>query len=322
MRPRLLDGVGSALPSGGPMFSTLLGVLPPREPASPEETLRDLADCGIELAATGEPPAGADRSADDVAAAWRAAAAAVDVPVKQVIAGPYSAGRDGGPGHPLELAEALQPTIAALAAAGCPFVEVAEPDALAIAVVEGERRRFVEAHRRLLDGVSGLHVSLALTGGNLDGAGPATFFDLAYASFAFDLIAGPDNWRLIAAAPGDRGIVCGALDPRPAGDETPELLVWAAHYAASTGARGIERVGLANAPSLGDVAWDVALRKLRRVAAAARMAGLRTEELATVLDPRAFGGRRDRPGGPVRLGDSGADVEPDTGGSAEGDTRP
>jgi hypothetical protein len=307
------------------MFSTLLGVLPAREPASVDGTLRDLADVGLELPATGEPPAGADRGADAVVAAWRAAAAAVDVPVKQVIAGPYSAGRDGARGRPLELAEALQPTVAALAAAGCPFVEVAEPDAFAIGVVEGERRRFVEAHRRLLDGLSGLHVSLALTGGNLDGAGPSTFFDLAYASFAFDLIAGPDNWRLIAAAPGDRGIVCGALDPRPAGDETPELMVWAAHYAASTGGRGIERVGLANAPSLGDVPWDVALRKLRRVAEAARMAGLRSEELATVLDPRAFGGRRDRPGGPIRLGDAdsdaGADGSADAGGTSGGDAK-
>jgi methionine synthase II (cobalamin-independent) len=286
------------------MFSTLLGVLPPREPASREGVLRDLADVGIELAATGEPPARPDDRPEDVVAAWRAASAAVDVPVKQVVAGPYSAGRDSGAGRPVELAEALQPTIAALAAAGCPFVEIAEPDALAIAVVEGERRRFVEAHRRLLDGASGIHVSLALTGGNLDAAGPSTFFDLAYASFAFDLIAGPDNWRLIAVAPADRGIVCGALDPKPAGDEAPELLVWAAHYAASTAGRGIDRVGLANAPSLGEVPWDVALRKLRRVAEAGRMAGLRSaEELGAVLDPRAFGGRRDRPGGPIRLGD-------------------
>ena len=287
------------------MFSTLLGVLPPREPASRDDVLRDLVDVGIELAATGEAPVGVDRGADDVVAAWKVASAAVEVPVKQVVTGPYSAGRDGPASRPVELAEALQPTIAALAAAGCTFIEIAEADALAIAVVDGERRRFVEAHRRLVDGIAGVHVSLALTGGNLDAAGPSTFFDLAYASFAFDLIAGPDNWRLIAVAPADRGIVCGALDPKPSGDETRELLVWAAHYAASTGGRGTDRVGLANAPSLADVPWDVALRKLRRVAEAARMAGLGSqEELAAMLDPRAFGGRRDRPGGPVRLGDA------------------
>ncbi|HEY7969784.1 MAG TPA: hypothetical protein VID95_07290, partial [Candidatus Limnocylindrales bacterium] len=143
---------------------------------------------------------------------------------------------------------------------------------------------------------------LALTGGNLDGAGPATLFDLAYASFAFDLIAGPDNWRLIAQAPGDRGIVCGALDPAAGGDETPELLMWAAHYAASTQGRGLDRVGLANAPSLATLGPDVALRKLRRVAEAAALAGADPQAAAASLDPRAFGGRRNRPGR-VRLGD-------------------
>ena len=68
-----------------------------------------------------------------------------------------------------------------------------------------------------------------MTGGNADTAGAATFFDLPYASYAFDLIAGPDNWRLITSAPRDRGIVCGAMSPAAGGDERPETLVWAAH---------------------------------------------------------------------------------------------
>src|SRR5436190_7186226 len=193
------------------MFSTLLGPLPSIDPA-------DLAETGLELLASGSPPAPADTDPRDVVGAWRIASASVDRQVKAVLAGPYSAGRDGPAGEPVALAERLRAIVDALAVAGCPFVEIDEPDALAITVVDGERRRFVQAHRRLADGVADLHLSLALTGGNLDPAGPATFFDLAYASFAFDLIAGPDNWRLIAAAPGDRGIVCGALDPRPDGD--------------------------------------------------------------------------------------------------------
>lgn len=313
------------------MFSTLLGTLPPATqdgditPDHRLAALTELADLGLELPATGAPPAGPETPPEDVVADWLVAAAAVNAPVKQVLIGPYSAGRDGGATKPAEIADALRPTLVALAEAGCPFVEIDEPDALAIAVVAGERRRFVDAHRRLLDGVPGVHVSLALTAGNLDGAGAATFFDLAYASFAFDLIAGPDNWRLIAAAPGDRGIVCGALDPKPSGDETPELLVWAAHYAASTGGRGMERVGLANAPSLADVPWDVAVRKLRRVAEAAKLAGLPAAEMAPRLDPRSFGGRRDRPGGPLdpnrgpvepsggRLDPSGGATDPDGG---------
>jgi methionine synthase II (cobalamin-independent) len=282
------------------VFSTLLGRLPPAD--DQPDVLVALAETGLELLATGAAPAGGDEDPSAVVAGWQAAATATDRPVKQVVAGPYSAGRSGAMGRPAELAERLAETVRALADAGCPFVEVDESDALAIALVGGERRRFVDAHRRLLDGLSGaapIHLSLALTGGNFDEAGPGTFFDLGYASYAYDLIAGPDNWRLIAAAPGDRGIVCGALDPRPEGDETRELLIWAAQYAASTRGRGPERVGLANAPSLADVPWPVTLRKLTRIAEAVRMGSIEApEEMGRLLDPRAFGGRRNRPGRP------------------------
>jgi len=309
------------------MFSTLLGLLPPvttEAAAAPalldapitehdagsaahddvEFVLGELAGTGLELLATGLPRPAIGLPSGEVVRLWQAASAATDRPVKQVLAGPYSVGRDGPRSRPVELAERLRETVDALAEIGCPFVEIDEPDALAIAVVDGERHRFTEAHRRLADGVTGTHLSLALTGGNLDGAGAATFFDRGYASFAFDLIAGPDNWRLIAVAPQDRGIVCGALDARPGGDETPELLVWAAHYAASTMGRGIERVGLANAPSLADVPWSVAVRKLSRVAEAARIAGVDSaSEMAQLLDPRALAGLRTRPKA-ARLGDA------------------
>lgn len=309
------------------MFSTLLGLLPTvtgeaaadppsRDAATSgldggsaidgdvEFVLGELAGAGLELLATGLPRPAIESPASDVVRMWESASAATDRPVKQVLRGPYSEGRDGPRSRPVELAERLRDTVEALADAGCPFVEIDEPDALAIGVVDGERHRFTEAHRRLADGVTGTHLSLALTGGNLDGAGAATFFDRGYASFAFDLIAGPDNWRLIAVAPQDRGIVCGALDPRPGGDETPELLVWAAHYAASTMGRGIERVGLANAPSLADVPWSVAVRKLGRIAEAARIAGIDSaSEMAQLLDPRALGIGRTRPNA-VRHGDA------------------
>lgn len=281
------------------MFSTLLGLLPSSDgsPADQATVLGELAGVGLELLATGAPPPAVDAEPAEIVAEWRAAAAVTDRPVKQVLRGPYSAGRDGPRSHPSALAERLRATVIALAEAGCAFVEIDESEALAIGVVDGERRRFSDAHRRLADGIEGTHLSLALTGGNFEAAGAGTFFDRGYASFAFDLIAGPDNWRLIAVAPGDRGIVCGALDPRERGDETRELLVWAAHYAASTRGRGLERVGLANAPSLADVPWEVALRKLTRVAEAARVAAVESpNEMASLLDARAFGGRRNRPG--------------------------
>lgn len=276
--------------------------------------IADLEAVGLELLSTGMAPAGGARlDPARVVDAWRAVAGATQRPVKQVLAGPYSAGRRGSRSAPIALAEALQPVIAALVTAGCPLIEIDEPDALPIAVDARERDRFGHAHRRLLDGVDDVHVSLALTGGNLDTAGAATFFDLPYASYAFDLIAGPDNWRLIAATPADRGVICGALDPDANGDETRELLVWAAHYAASTAGRGGDRVGLANASSLAGLTRGVALRKLRVVAEATRIAAVESpNEMAALLDPRAFGRRRERPGatpdrGPESMPPPGAD---------------
>jgi methionine synthase II (cobalamin-independent) len=255
-------------------------------------TVVELEAAGLELVASGEPldlaaqpdPAGAVE-------AWHLAASVVTkAALKQVLPGPYSAGRDGARSAEA-WAETLNPTIAALAEAGCAFIAIDEPDALAISVVASERRRFIDAHRRLTDGITGVHLSLTLTGGNVDEAGAATFFDLPYASFAFDLIAGPDNWRLIAAAPGDRGVICGAMPATPGGDTNRDVLVWAAHYAGSTGGRGLARVGLANASSLAGLPRAEALSRLAIVADAARIAGAPPEEIEGLLDPRATGRR-------------------------------
>ena len=76
-------------------------------------------------------------------------------------------------------------------------------------------------------------------------AGPETILGAPYHSFLFDLIAGPDNWYLVRAVPGDRGVVCAALAVGGAGerrDQSPEL-VWAAHYAASANGRGLDAGG-------------------------------------------------------------------------------
>jgi len=284
------------------MFSTLLGSLPldpEREGATEGERIRatiaDLEGAGLELVSSGEPvDLAAPPEPDAVVARWRqAASVATTAAVKAVLPGPYSAGRNGDR-SPEAWAESLNPSLAALASAGCTFVEIDEPDALAISVVASERRRFVDAHRRLTDGIGGTHLSLTLTGGNLDAADPTTFFDLPYASFAFDLIDGPDNWRLIAAAPGDRGVICGALPATSGGDTNRDVLVWAAHYAASTGGRGLARVGLANASSLAGLSRVEALSRLAIVADAARIAGAKPEEIEGLLDPRATGRRAQR----------------------------
>jgi methionine synthase II (cobalamin-independent) len=270
------------------MFATLLGGLP--RPDAGDDALRVAVEAqerlGLELISSGGLAIGSPVEA------WRATASLTDRPVKQTVLGPYTRGRGTSRerARSTAIADALNAELLDLRDAGCPFIEIDEPDAILIGDDDTQRRRFVDAHRRLTRDVEGVHLSLLVHGGNADTAGPATFFDLPYASYAFDLIAGPDNWRLAARAPADRGIVCGALSPEPKADQTPEPLVWAVHYAASS--RGLDRVGLANAPGLDRYGWDVALVKLDRVAHAARIAALPTREaVAQAMDPRAVSAR-------------------------------
>ena len=129
----------------------------------------------------------------------------------------------------------------------------------------------------------------------------------------------PDNWRLVVATPGDRGIVCGALPADADHDEGPETLLWAAGYAASTKGRGPARVGLATASSFAHLPWDVAVARDDTPGEAVRIAALPPEERRAALDPRAVDSRsaalgryepdRSRPSRPPRRGD-GSDLIP------------
>ena len=230
---------------------------------------------------------------------WAFAAAATSRPVKQALPGPYTAGRrlagSAGIHHDrdrqaltMALATALRTEIEALAAAGCPVVEIEERDAGEIGADELERRIFRDAHLALTEGIAGTHLSLAIVGGNADAAGIETILAAAYPSLAVDLVDGPDNWRLVRDVPGDRGVVAGAMSPRVPSDDGPELLLWAAGYAASSNGRGRDRVGLATASSLAGLSWELAERKLGRLGEAARLAALPAPEAAPHLDPRAI----------------------------------
>ncbi len=271
------------------MFATLLGPLP-RPPLGAEATGLELIAAAIRAQeAAGLEPI-TDGGFGDGATPlerWRQAASLTDRVVKAVLLGPYSAEREGGEPAILAAAERLNAILRALAAAGCRIIEIHEPAATSIGTDERERARFREAQRRLLAGVDGPHLSLAITGGNADAAGIGTILSAPYASLAVDLIAGPDNWRLAVATPGDRGIVCGALSAEPGSDDSPEVLLWAAAYAASTGSRGPARVGLATAGSLAGLTWEAAAEKMRRLGGAARLADLPPDELRRSLDPRA-----------------------------------
>jgi hypothetical protein len=279
------------------MFATLLGSLPldigredgeptdgPADPISAAIEAQERA--GLDLVSDGLAAAAPADDPDRVAARWRQAAELTSRTVKATIVGPCSAAAGDG-SDPVGRLRAI---VEALAEAGCSLVEVDEPAAVSTAEDAPGRARFGELHRALTDGLAGrIHLSLALTGGNVEALGAATLFDLPYASYAFDLIAGPDNWRLVAQAPGDRGIICGALDPAAAADDRPEVLVWAAHYAASTAGRGLVRVGIANASTLAALSPERARRKLAALGEAARLAAVGpSDELAAALDPRAI----------------------------------
>ena len=269
------------------MFATLLGALP-RPPLDPDALTTALVEAaiGAQEAAGLEPLTdGGSARREGILEAWQLAVGFTDRAVKQAVLGPYTQGRTIQ--ETVARAASLNLELRALAAAGCPLIEVHEPAATLIGSDEAERARFREAHTRLLDGLEGTHLSLAITGGNAHEAGIETLLAAPYDSLALDLVAGPENWRLVVATPADRGIVCGALSVEVSDDDALELLLWAAAYAASTAARGPGRVGLASAGSLEHLDWERAVRKLARLGDAARTADLPPDALRRAMDPRA-----------------------------------
>ena len=236
---------------------------------------------------------------------WRFAAGLTDRAVKQALPGPYSLGRRtaGGLGdhelgdgdrlrRMLAIADALRREVEALVEAGCPLIEIEETEAHHIGEDGAERRLFREAHRRLAEGVTGTHLSLSIVGGSAAEAGIETIA-VPYASLAVDLVDGPDNWNLATRLPGDRGLIAGVLGSSERGDHPRELLLWAAHYAASTGGRGVARVGLGSAGSWANLTWAAAVGRMQRLGEAARLASMPPgEELLRSLDPTAVSARR------------------------------
>jgi len=297
------------------MFGTLLGGLPWPDGVEPgdhagavEAAVGAQEGAGLEPVTDGrlgpdEPFAmGADAWASTSSPVslegWEATARLTDRAVKQALPGPYSLARAGAHRErdleslAVAAAAGLRREVEALAAAGCPLVEIEEVDAHRIGENEVHRRAFVAAHRRLTAGAAtlGTHLSLSVVGGSAWDAGAATILDAPYASLAVDLIAGPDNWRLVAVTPRERVIVAGALTAVP-GFDGPEILLYAATYAASTEGRGLDRVGLGTAGGLANLTWEAALEKLRRLADAVRIVGLPREDAIAELDPRALNAR-------------------------------
>ena len=196
------------------MFATLLGGLP-RPPVPDGAATEEL----VEAAVRAQESAGLDPISDggqfgewQPLDAWRATAALTDRSVKQAVQGPYSAGLDAGatscPGA------RRRPSTRSSASWPRPAVRSSRSTSRPRRGSVPTLRHGSSSARRIgacSTASTGTHLSLAITGGNADTAGIDTLLAAPYASLAVDLIAGPDNWRLVVATPGDRGIICGAL---------------------------------------------------------------------------------------------------------------
>lgn len=264
------------------MFATLLGSLP-RPPLPDDAAGEALIDACLALQAEqGLEPltdGGWPLDAHDVAGSWVATSGRVGRLVKAVMTGPLTGGRP---------VDEVRHDLLALADAGCRWIEVHEPAAVSIGDDPDARSRFADAHRALTADLGpDVHLTLAITGGSAHAAGTDTIFAGAYASLAVDLIDGPDNWYLVAAAPSERGIICGAMSAHEGSADGPEHMLFAARYAASTAGRGMARVGLATSGALTDLSWDAAVAKVRRLGEAARLVTASPEERREALDPRA-----------------------------------
>ena len=283
------------------VFATLLGALPRPTAATDdvdrlvETAIRAQEEAGLEPVTDGRlrhPASDSIPTPEAAVEAWRSAQSMTERAVKQALPGPRSlGGKAHGARGQAKAVQRLAEVVAALADAGCPLVEI-EETAVDRLADERERARFRETHLQLLAGQPGTHLSLSIVGGSPDPDAWATVLELPYASLAVDLISGPDSWNLVTRWAGDRGVIAG-VESAGRFDEPKEVLLWAAHYAASTGGRGLDRVGLGSAGSWANLTWDTAVRKMRLLGEAARLATMPPgDELARSLDPRGVSSRR------------------------------
>lgn len=251
--------------------------------------------------------------ADGVAREAAAERGLAPLAVKACLVGPYTLARLSDPGAlgreslTMALAEALGQEVGELVQAGAPLVQVDENALSLIGPEDGAERKLAsEALTRLtsaLEGLDGSHLCLAVTMGSAEHAGPALFFDQPFHSYLFDLIKGPDNWRIISHAPGDRGIVCGVADARNTARDDEPVMIWAGRYAASLNGRGRDRVGLAPSTGLEYLPRDRANAKIQALGEAARKAGLGRDALGSEIDPRAVDARSAALGRVGRVGE-------------------
>jgi methionine synthase II (cobalamin-independent) len=222
---------------------------------------------------------------------WQSAAEATELPVKQTLVGPYTIARLADPGGAprgtlaLGLAEAMNTELRALAAAGCPVIQVDEGGLTTIGDDADEWALYGATQQRLTAGLEDHHLSLGIYRGAVDRAGHTSILDGPYRSYLVDGLAGPDAWRFVFAVPPERGIIVGALDASLSVRDAPELMVWAMAWAAQRGRTG-DRIGVAPNGSLRALGRHEARRKIEEMGESVRIASMGPlQEVAEALDP-------------------------------------
>jgi hypothetical protein len=280
------------------MFATIIGPYPEVAAASEDERLSlvlgDQLEAGLGMLTDGRVHRVVGHGAA-VVDAWRAAdrvghhLAAVrglEPPlIKACIVGPWTAGA-GDPEAVRAHARAQRPAIEALFEAGTPVVQLTEPG---IGSIEASDAAAIDLLSEVLEWLSlpmagDVHLSLAFAGGGPT-AVPAERALVGFASYLFDLIASPDDWRVCRAVPGSCGLIVGVVDARAARAGGMEVGVCGARYAASMGGRGSSRTGLCPGAGLERLDRTTARALLAFTAEVARAADLPDPELMRALDP-------------------------------------
>ncbi len=222
---------------------------------------------------------------------WKWADETTELPVKHVLVGPYTLARlaepGGAPRGPLALglAEAMNAELRALAAAGCPIIQIDEGALTTIGDDAAEWALYGATQQRLTDGLEEQHLSLGICRGAVDPAGYPSILDGPYRSYLVDALAGPDAWRFVFAVPPERGVIVGVLDADQSKRDDPELMVWAMAWAAQGGRTG-DRIGVSPNGSLRALGRHEARRKIEEMGEAVKIAAMGPlQEVAEALDP-------------------------------------
>ena len=153
---------------------------------------------------------------------WRFASSISDVPVKQVITGPYSLVKLSRNEHyraerdlVLDVARVLNQEAFELEAAGCAYIQFDEPAAVhhpGLADTPGDFGLLAEAADILTNGLAVTTEIRTYFGAVQEPA--EDFFALPFRVFGLDLVDGAGNWDLVKQFPGGRTLAAGLVDGR------------------------------------------------------------------------------------------------------------